>query len=528
MAKTYIDVVKYMVNAKFDISGLVDKPDIIGAVFGQTEGLLGGGLDLRELQKNGKIGRIEIDVSTGEGKTFGKLFLPSSLGRVETCILAAAIESVDRVGPFETAFKVEKIEDTRNEKRRKIINRAKDLLKTLLTTEIPDSKEISEVVESDVKSSVVTTYGPDNLPAGPDIAGNQEVILVEGRADVVNLLKNDIDNCIAIGGAIGNIPKTIVDLSRSKETTLFVDGDRGGEMIIRGVLNVAEIDYIAKAPEGREVEELTRKDIIKSLRSRVPIEQAVSNSRSNGGGEQSMQQARRQEQFDSRQRFQQQRSRFGGPEQAPQAPQAPQASQQSSVSAPSSPAPSTPAPSSSYSSAPQARILSPTELSNRMLNRAPDSRDNRSQDAREYSRGELGIKDITQSSTRSASGGIETIPTIGRQQAAPQAAPQPAPQQTAPADPKFTASLDELHNTLRGRLYDNSGNITSEVPIRELIQAVQDTSNIGVIVFDGIITQRLVELASKQGVKSIYGVRSGQLSRHFDNMLLYTKEQGKL
>ena len=156
------------------------------------------------------------------------------MGRVETCILAAAVESVDRVGPFETSFKVEKIEDTRNEKRRKIIARAKDLLKTLLTTEIPDSKEISEVVESDVKSSVVTTYGTDNLPAGPDINGNEELILVEGRADVVNLLKNDIDNCIAIGGAIGNIPKTIIDLSKSKETTLFVDGDRGGEMIIRG------------------------------------------------------------------------------------------------------------------------------------------------------------------------------------------------------------------------------------------------------------------------------------------------------
>jgi DNA primase len=517
MAKTYIDVVKYMVNAKFDISGLVDKPDIIGAVFGQTEGLLGGGLDLRELQKNGKIGRIEIDVSTGEGKTFGKLFLPSSLGRVETCILAAAIESVDRVGPFETAFKVEKIEDTRNEKRRKIINRAKDLLKTLLTTEIPDSKEISEVVESDVKSSVVTTYGPDNLPAGPDIAGNQEVILVEGRADVVNLLKNDIDNCIAIGGAIGNIPKTIVDLSKSKETTLFVDGDRGGEMIIRGVLNDAEIDYIAKAPEGREVEELTRKDIIKSLRSRVPIEQAAPAKQN--GGEQSMQQARRQEQFDSRQRFQQ-RSRFSGPEQSQQAPQqAPQAAPQPQASAPSSPAPSP-----SYSGAPQARILSPSELSNRMLNRTPDAR---IQETRENIRSEFGIKDITQAQPRQGSGGIDTIPTIGRQ-AASQAAPQPAQQQTAPADPKFTASLDELHNTLRGRLYDNSGNVVSEVPIRELIQAVQDTSNIGAIVFDGIITQRLVELASRQGVKSIYGVRSGQLSRHFDNMLLYTKEQGKL
>src|SRR5208283_1545524 len=128
MAKTYIDIVKYMVEARFEITGLVEKPDIIGAVFGQTEGLLGSDLDLRELQKNGKIGRIEIESASSGNKTYGKLLLPSSLGRVETCILAAAIESVDRVGPFETAFKIMKIEDTRNEKRRHIINRAKDLV----------------------------------------------------------------------------------------------------------------------------------------------------------------------------------------------------------------------------------------------------------------------------------------------------------------------------------------------------------------------------------------------------------------
>ncbi|MGC8538983.1 MAG: DNA primase DnaG, partial [Candidatus Micrarchaeia archaeon] len=163
MAKTYIDIVKYMVEAKFEINGLVEKPDIIGAVFGQTEGLLGGNLDLRELQKNGKIGRIEIDQNISNNKTYGKLFLPSSLNRVETCILAAAIESVDRVGPFETEFKVEKVEDTRDEKRKKIIARAKELVKTLISTEIPDSREISDLVETDVKASTITTYGPEAL-----------------------------------------------------------------------------------------------------------------------------------------------------------------------------------------------------------------------------------------------------------------------------------------------------------------------------------------------------------------------------
>ncbi len=505
MAKTYIDIVKYMVEARFEISGLAEKPDIIGAVFGQTEGLLGGGLDLRELQKNGKIGRIEIDASSQGNKTFGKLFLPSSLGRVETCILGATIESVDRVGPFETVFKVNKIEDTRSEKRRKIVMRAKDLLKTLLTTEMPDSKEISELVETDVKSSVVTTYGPDNLPAGPDIADSNEVILVEGRADVINLLKNDITNCIAVGGATGNIPKTVIDLSKSKETTLFLDGDRGGDMILRGLLNVCDVDFVVRAPDGKEVEELTRKDIIKALRARVPIDQVIPKLRSIGG-----ENGGRHDRYDNR------RDSRPAPSQQMQQP-APAQSQASSV--PSQPVQQRDSrPTQSFDSrgaAPRMQerdksILSPSEISRKMLNKEVPQQQ-RVEPMRMDS--ELGIKDM--SSNSSGPDGADALPTVGGKD-------------MAGADPRYIDSLTELHNTLRGRLYDHGGHMVSEVPIRELIQAIQDANDIEVVVFDGIITQRLIELANKRGVKSVYGIRAGQVSRIFESMLLYTKEQGKL
>ena len=273
MGKTYLDIVKYMVVAKFSIDGLVDKPDIIGAVFGQTEGLLGDQLDLRELQKSGKIGRIEIEVNQSGSKTFGKLLLPASLDRVETCILGAAVESVDRVGPFEADFQVDKVEDTRAEKRRKILDRAKVLIKQLLNTEIPDSKELAEMVQSEVKSSEISTYGPEHLPAGPDVGKSNEVIIVEGRADVITLLKNDITNAIAVGGATSNIPKSLIDLANEKETTVFVDGDRGGDLVVRSLLTVAELDFVARAPDGKEVEELARKEIIKALRTKVPIDQ---------------------------------------------------------------------------------------------------------------------------------------------------------------------------------------------------------------------------------------------------------------
>jgi DNA primase len=273
MAKSYLEIVKYMVEAKFNIDGVVDKPDIIGAVFGQTEGILGNDLDLRELQKNGKIGRIEISLQQTSNKSFGKLFLPASLDRIETCILAAAVESVDRVGPYEATFAIEKVEDTRSEKRRKILERAKELVRNLLNTGMPDSRELSELVQTEVRASEITSYGADNLPAGPDLAKSDDIIIVEGRADVLNLLRNDITNSVAIGGAISNVPKSLISLAAEKEVTVFVDGDRGGDMILRTIMNYIDVDFVARAPDGKEVEDLARKEIIKALRTKIPIDQ---------------------------------------------------------------------------------------------------------------------------------------------------------------------------------------------------------------------------------------------------------------
>ncbi len=272
MGKTYIDTVKYLIYTDFEVHGLVEKPDVVGAIFGQTEGLLGGDLDLRDLQKNGRIGRIEVDLETREGKTRGTIRIPSSLDMVETCIIAAALETVDRVGPCEAHFEIIKIEDTRSIKRKKLIDRAKELLKELISTELPESRELAELVRDEVKTAEVTAYGEDKLPAGPGIEASDEVILVEGRADVINLLKNDITNVAAIGGA--KVTPTIIELSKAKETTVFLDGDRGGDIILNELIDGGvEIDYVARAPPGKEVEELTRKEIIKCLRNKVPLEE---------------------------------------------------------------------------------------------------------------------------------------------------------------------------------------------------------------------------------------------------------------
>ncbi|MFH1752285.1 MAG: DNA primase DnaG [archaeon] len=271
MGKTYVDTIKYLIHTNFQIHGLVDKHDIIGAIFGQSEGLVGEELDLRELQKNGRIGRIEITQKNTSGKSFGEVLIPSSMDMVETSILAATIESVDKVGPYESSFTTTQIEDTRNLKRKEITDRATALLKQLVSDQIPETQELADEIRSRLRTSEVGIFGPDRLPAGPDISNSDSVILVEGRADVINMLKNGIKNVIAMNGA--RTSQTIINLCKQKNVTIFVDGDRGGDLNVRQLSQLTELDFVAQAPDGKEVEELTRKEIIMSLRRKVSLTQ---------------------------------------------------------------------------------------------------------------------------------------------------------------------------------------------------------------------------------------------------------------
>ena len=497
MAKTYIDIVKYMVEAKFEISGVVEKPDIIGAVFGQTEGLLGADLDLRELQKNGKIGRIEIDATTGKSKTTGTLILPSSLARVETCILAAAIEAVDRVGPFDTSFSIIKVEDTRNEKRSRVINRAKELVKNMLNTTIPDSKEISELVEAEVKSSTVTLYGEDKLPAGPDISKSEDIILVEGRADIVNLLRNDITNCISVGGASGHVSRSIIELCKQKDVTVFLDGDRGGSMILNGLLAMnAEIDFVCRAPDGKEVEELTRKEIIKCLRFRVPIEQAIAANKSRmeeNGYQKDRSAGSRNMRYPSyhTNRYEE----HGGDRPRPQ--------------------------ESSYR---DENISSPSQISERLRSRGSNDRPYQGQprhsESETRSSGDEPFvesidSDSSSSEIKSVDFGESTVS-------------KSVPHESRQAEQRYLEALEGLKNTLRGRLYSESGEVISEIPIRELVHTIENSKGVTAIVFDGIITQRLIDVANRSGIRSIYGTRPGEINRKYDNIFLYTSEKGSV
>ena len=263
---------KYIVHATIQIEGVVDRPDVIGAIFGQTEGLLGADLELRELQRSGRIGRIEVTADTRAGKTQGSILIPSSLDKAETSIVGAALEVIQRIGPCNAKIKVTLIEDVRVSKRQFVIDRAKELLKEMMDSVMPDSQELADEVAQSVRVMEIQEYGKDRLPAGPNVEDSDEILIVEGRADVLNLLKHGIKNSVAINGT--SIPETIVELCNRKIVTMFVDGDRGGDLIIKELTGRAEVDFVTKAPDGKEVEEITKKEIHKALRGKITSEQA--------------------------------------------------------------------------------------------------------------------------------------------------------------------------------------------------------------------------------------------------------------
>ncbi len=261
--------VKYVIHAQFEIDGVVEKPDVIGAVFGQTEGLFGPELDLRELQKSGRIGRIEIDLQSKQDKTTGTILIPTSLDRVSSAIIAASLETINRVGPCAAQITVAKIEDIRDSRRKAIVERSKEILRDWTIETLPTTEEIFREVSETLRLARVEKYGPEELTAGPDVESARDIIIVEGRADVINLLKSGIQNVIALEGA--KVPQTIINLCKEKETTALLDGDRGGDLILKELLQVTNVKYIARASKGKEVEDLTSKEIMTALQEREPV-----------------------------------------------------------------------------------------------------------------------------------------------------------------------------------------------------------------------------------------------------------------
>ncbi|ACS89488.1 MAG: hypothetical protein XD54_1054 [Thermococcus sibiricus] len=436
-AKDDFGTTKYVIHAEFEASGIVERPDVVGAIFGQTEGLLGDDLDLRELQKTGRIGRIKVDVHTRAGKSYGTITIPSSLDRVETAILAAALETIDRIGPSEARINVMRIEDVRATKRKYIIERAKEILETLMEEEIPETQEITEEVKKEVRAKELIEYGSEKLPAGPHIPFSDSIIIVEGRADVLNLLKHGIKNAIAVEGT--SIPETIIKLSKERIVTAFTDGDRGGELILKELLQVADIDYVARAPEGKEVEELTKKEIIKSLRSKVPAEQVINELFAKGKSFYELMKEREQK-------------------------------------------PPTP-----IEKVEEVPMESKTEVQEEIHEKEPK------------------IEEVKVEVEKKEERFIKPI----------------RPPKLSEID-KFSKWIEEVKRDPKAILLDENESILAEIPIRDLSNSLNNKENIHAIIFNGIITQRLIDTVSEKGVKYLIGARKSNVVRRPINLKILT------
>jgi DNA primase len=403
---------KYLIRARIEVDGRVDRHDIIGAIFGQTEGLLGSEFDLEGLQEKDKIGRLQVELKHQDNKTVGIIQVPSNLDRVETAIIAAMLETVDRVGPYTARVIVEDIRDLRVEKIKIIIERAKEILRKIRESE-PDVKEVIRQVEGEVaKAPRLIEYGPERLPAGPDVETSDTIILVEGRADVINLLKYGYTNVIALEGAREKIPETIRNLASKKKVVLFVDGDRGGELIALNVIGQIKVDYVARAPKDREVEQLTGREIAKALSEMMPAEEFMKELR------------------------------------AREKP-------------------------------PEVREVKPVTI--------PEA---------EVQQVEEQVQQVQE---------VKEVKPVE----APQA---PQVETVTIAIPKnVVGEIDKLKGTLEGVLYDRSWNEIARVKVKDLVSTLQgmEPGKVFAIVFDGIITQRLVELSAEKGVNLVIGARMG-------------------
>jgi len=261
-------IVKYLVKLKFEVDGVVERADVIGAIFGQTEGLFGPEMNLNELQKSWKVGRIEINLESKNDKTRGEVIVPMSTDIGTAALISAAVESVDKVGPCSARFNLGAIEDVRATKRKQIVDRAKLIVRDWSSKTSSEGENVLKDVTESTKRARVINYGLENLPAGPGVYSSELVYLVEGRADVVLFLRAGIENVVALEGT--SVPDSIIELSKKKRLIAVLDGDRGGDLIEKELAQVVRVEKVIRAPTGKEVEDLTPIDVINMLKAEGP------------------------------------------------------------------------------------------------------------------------------------------------------------------------------------------------------------------------------------------------------------------
>ena len=270
---------KYKIQATIKADGTVARKDVIGAIFGQTEGLLGEELQLRKLLRTGRIGHVDVNLNNHKGRVKGEIILTSSLDQVSTAVIGAALETIDRIGPCKAIIRVQKIENMYSAKRDTIIDRAKMLLMEMIQAGADESRNIIDEVAAVLTLDTVEFHG---MTAGPNVKDSEGIIIVEGRNDVRNLLKFGFKNAIATMGS-GIKPELIELAKKKKNVTAFLDGDRGGRLLlmeISGGLGKS-LTHVATAPQRREGEHLEGKGVTKCLKQKEIANKVVSRIQAN-------------------------------------------------------------------------------------------------------------------------------------------------------------------------------------------------------------------------------------------------------
>jgi DNA primase len=497
---------KYMIKARLTADGIVEKPDVVGAIFGQTEGLLGEELDLRDLQKSGRIGRIEVEVASKGGKSDGLVYISSSLDQVETVVLASALETIDRVGPCKANIKVLGIEDVRVSKREKVIDRAKELLNDLVKQSKGTSSDITDSIRQSVQVEEIVSFGKDKCPAGPNVKTSEAIIIVEGRSDVLNLLKAGIKNAIAVEGT--NIPQTVQELSKEKVVTAFVDGDRGGELILRELFQVAEVDFVARAPRAHEVEELSMKQIVKCLRNKVPGDQYME---MNGLTESDDDDHKHGSKDDDNRGRRERRDR---------------------------------------------------EERRQHVQKDDDEREEKPREEREErrerrDRDDRGRRDFRDRKDRFNSEAADrykkkTVAEVEETAAETDDTPAEEPVQErslrpdkddkkmkgrgkrdsvkqakilSPEQELLRDMLLEMSSTHNAKILDADNGTMREIAVKELVDSLkEDSEGISKIVFDGVISQRILDISAEKGVGTVVGTRKGNITKMPAGITIWTKD----
>ena len=497
------DTTKYIIQTKINADGIIERPDIVGAIFGQTEGLLGTDLDLRELQKTGRIGRIEVMVTTKAGKTRGNIFIPSSLDKVKTSVLAASLETIDRVGPCVATIEVMKIEDVRSAKRVNIIERAKTIYKTMFDDELLEAQEITDVIRESVRVEGITTYGKNKLPAGPEYNAG-EIIVVEGRADVLNLLKYGIKNTISVGGT--NVPPEVVELLAGKKVTVFTDGDRGGELIIRELIQLTNVDFVARPPDGKAVEDLVQKEIILALRHRLTRDQYIEKYGIILPSSKFKKQSLTSESSTERQFL-------TGKFLEKKTPKRVAKIRQTALLA-----------GSKFAEEKEEAIEPVHSIKRDRIK--PDAEKIQPQIKKEEIEDFISIKYVDLDEPQEKPAFSRRVEPFSEERPKRGRKDQEEPEIEKPSIPApFDKEMSDLAGTLNSKVLDENNAVLCEMPVRDLANALKEgVEGAATILFDGAVSQRIIDIASEKGIKTVIGLKMGNVVKMPSDMKVLTAQ----